>query len=207
MKISMTILAASVLLASAPLVAADETNPDCEADQQWIGYDEQEANTATIGALAPLYVCEGEHWDGQDTVRGGESATSDCLTAVNVDPSGNVDLCMGADPNQGEADPIDGASPVALRVSTSGSQVYTGANIFSVGRAVVYTDGSGMVAVYLRDNTPTNLLAQAISAPGITQGTPGDADCDQETYAEGANTNNRDLCTRDNTAITVNILA
>jgi len=156
------------------------------------------------GAPGGLNVCEGEHWDGQDSVNSGGSQPAECGgAAVSPDPNNlHVNRCMGSDPNSMASN--DATNPLGVRVSASGSSAYTAVNIADVGRAVLFVD-DGTVAVYLRDNTITNgenVLATAVSAAGITRGTPGEADCDQAVYHAGAVAGDR-RCTRDNTAITV----
>lgn len=185
---------------------------------------------ATSGT--PLYFnnCEGEHWDGQDAASGDYHASpSPC---EQVDPSvpdpehARVDSCMGADPNDGTSNPLENVgNPVRLRatsVRTQGNeQVYLGAQIGAVGWAVIYLghcDGSGAglegaascegtnqlrQAVYVRDDTPGDVLATAVSAPGITKGHVSQADCDEGTYMSGAEQGSREYCGRDNTAITL----
>lgn len=208
MKTTILFLAAAMIAVAAPIAIADETAPDCEANQPWIGYtstSDVQATYESLGSPGGLYVCEGEHWDGQDTVGSQETSTSNCAAAPQVSASG-VAWCMGSDPNEGDSDPTAGATPVALRVS-AGDGAYVGSSIFSVGRAVVYTDGSNTVAVYIRDNTPGELLAQVVSAPRITQGHVDPNDCSQAEYQAGAEAHDGTKCGRDNTAITLTILS
>lgn len=214
MKTTIIFLAATLMVVGMPFAAADETHADCEDGQAFIGYRTTQSLHAayvTAGSPGGLFVCEGEHWDGQDSVRGDEAGTTDCLQNPQVDPSGFVALCANSDINEGDADPTLAASPVAFRVSNAGSEAYVGTNIFSVGRAVVYTDGEGMVGIYLRDNTPGNVLATVVSSAGITKGYPSEDDCDQATYEVGAYDLNPDTarthCGRDNTAITLYVLS
>lgn len=199
---------AAALVAGMPLAVADQAAPDCEDNQPWIGYGTTADLVTTynnLGAPGGARTCEGEHWDGQDTVGSQSTTTTNCAAGPQVSASG-VAWCMNADPNEGNADPTQGATPLGLRVS-SGDGAYVGANIFSVGRAAIYTDGSNTVSVYLRDNTPGNLLAQVISAARITKGHVDENDCSQEEYQAGAESGNPDHCGRENTAITIILLS
>lgn len=206
---------ATILVASAPFAAALENEPDCESNQPWIGYGTTDSVRAAYNGLqrpGGVNVCEGEHWDGQDSVQDDEVATSDCATAaqqrVSSPDDAFVSLCGDQNINDGEADPTDGASPVAIRVSKFGDSVYVGGNIFAVGRAVVWTNGQDSAAVYLRDNTPGNVLATAISSARVTKGFVSENDCDQATYQAGAYAPaGESRCGRDNTAITVSVLS
>lgn len=204
MRTVIVLLATAFVLVGMPLAAADETTPDCEAGQPGTGY----GRTAPAWTLIqddlglPVASCEGEHWDGQDSV---SSQPGSCAGSVNANPSDLiVGLCTGPGGPNGDAgdDPLN---PLGLRITSDGSQFYVGANIVAVGKAVVYADGN-TAAVYLRDNTPPNVLATLVSAPRITQGHVSEADCDQATYQAGAE-NGDARCGRDNTAITVELLA
>ena len=232
-KTLVTILAASTALVAMPLGAASEADADCE-QPYWIGY----TSTQTVRALyydlvdesQDPYVnsCEGEHWDGQDTVAPNHNPGNGegCFLTPSAD--GDVAHCMNSDPNQGAASPTSGnGQPVVFRVSTktgtTGGEAYVGLDIAMVGRAALYNgacttggslegdacdQGDTRTGVYLRDNTDqatsgTNVLATLVSALGITRGYPAEGDCNQATYQQGAVENRRDLCGRDNTAITV----
>lgn len=203
-KLTLALTTSMLLLGMAPVALAAENAPDCESTQPWIGYTTttsvQSFYENDLGAPGGLYVCEGEHWDGQDTVAPG-SGNSCGTYADSVSPSSiAVGNCMYADAKP-RADALN-AQPLGFRVSSDGSQQYLGVDIALVGQAVLY-HGNGMVGVYLRDNTPVNGLATVVSAPGITKGYVSENDCDQATYQQGAMTNDRTLCGRDNTAITV----
>lgn len=183
-----------------------------------------------------VFPCEGEQWDGQDNVQPGEGGEFGTACAPpRVAPgeggtSGFVGACMNANPNDGGAD-APGLKPLGTRVSwrTTGAnaEVYVGVDIALVGRAVVYTgacqegsrglegdeqcDGQAQsrTGAYVRDNTlggQENYLATIVSMPGITKGYVKEGDCDQATYQKGAETGNRDLCGRDNTAIGLDVL-
>ena len=225
-KTIITIIAASLTLAALPLVAAaSETDAACE-QPYWIGYlTSRTIREAYYGSLGPsdprMNNCEGEHWDGQDTVAPGHAGNdgSPCLSTSGT----SVSYCMKANPNQGGAD-INSGNVLLFRVSVKGTETYVAVDIAGVGRAATYNGacaagGSleggacGGTAgtrhgVYARDNTDQvaggqNVLAGAVSALGITRGYASEADCDQATYQKGAEENNRTLCGRDNTAITV----
>lgn len=203
MRTTILLLAAAFVAVSVPLAAADETAPDCESDQPWIGYRSTLTARDVYYANAPeqgqsLNVCEGEHWDGQDTV---QDDAPTCTPAVSADPADLfVGMCTGPDINGPVGD--DPTNPLGLRVSSTGDNAYVGTNIALVGRAAVYVDSS-TAAVYVRDNTIGNVLATGVSAPGITRGYVSENDCDQDTYQTGAMNDDRTLCGRDNTAITV----
>lgn len=234
-KTIITLLALGLVSVATPLAFADETKADCEPDQQWIGYKTSDSTRELITGFTGQTVtpCEGEQWDGQDNVQpaqnpgSGEGCTSPATSQSNNGVF--VGSCMAPNPNDGGADPFAGnGQPVTFRVSLRSvgttTEGYTAVDIALVGRAAVYTgtcqaggagiegaascagNGQQRNAVYLRDNTPGNVLAQVVSAAGITKGHPSEADCDQSTYKTGANTDNRDLCGRDNTAITLDFL-
>ena len=192
MKISIVLLAISLTVVGVPLAAADETTPDCEPGQPGIGYRTLSIVWDTYGSKP---VCEGEHWDGQDPINSGQTSCQGTIDLNNL----LVGVCLGQDPNA-----ISGEDPLStgIRVSVDESgRVYGAANIILVGRAATYV-GQDAVSVYVRDNTPGNVLATAVSAARITQGFPSENDCSQAVYQEGANTQ-QPLCGRDNTAITV----
>jgi hypothetical protein len=233
----LTIMTLALVSVTLPLAVADETKADCEPGQQWAGYATSDPNRVLIESLLGqenmIEACEGEQWDGQDSVEPAYNpgTGSDCTVGVtNADPNDLfVGSCMAPDPNSGGADPLAGnGQPVTFRVSKhSGSdseQVYVAADIALVGRAATYAGecgdgGSGLegssscasggeqrAGVYLRDNTLGNLLAQAVSAPGITKGHVSEGDCSQSLYAQGANSGDRTLCGRDNTAVGVQLI-
>lgn len=203
MRTTIILLAAAFVLVGVPFAAADESDPDCEADQPWIGYRTTGPVRSVYYTNAPaplntVNTCEGEHWDGQDSVQPDQSTT--CTPSANPDPADFfVGSCLNADPNTALGE--DPTNPLGFRVSTDGSQVYTAANIALVGRAAVYV-GQDSAGVYLRDNTPSNVLATVVSSARVTQGYVDETDCSQATYQEGAMTGTP-LCGRDNTAITV----
>ena len=240
-KLSIAFLAACLFTVAIPAAIADETKADCEDTQPWIGYTSTTSVRDFVDAFmegvrpgSEADVCEGEQWDGQDTVQPEESGANSppCNEGPFQTADGGlfVSNCMDADPEtQGEYAGL-GLNAVRARASTSNLQegskeAYVALDIFAVGRVIVYSgfcqsgDGEGLEgaescdgarqgrnAVYVRDNTkqvlPVDALATAVSAPGITKGYVAEADCDQETYQKGAETNDRTLCGRDNTAIT-----
>lgn len=183
-----------------------------------------------------LFPCEGEHWDGQDNVQpeeSGEFGTGCVPPRLAPEPdgkSGFVGACMNANPNEGGAD-APGLKPLGSRVSWringTNAEVYVGLDIAVVGRAVVYSgacqEGSAglegnstcegqaqsRTGAYVRDNTlggQENILATLVSLPGLTKGYVREGDCDQKTYQKGAENNDRTLCGRDNTAVSVDVL-
>lgn len=234
-KTLVSILAASMALVSAPFVAAS-TEADAACEQPyWIGYTTTQTiraayyNLVNEGTQPYVDTCEGEHWDGQDTVAPTHNPGDGEGCFLTPSTQGDdVAHCMNADPNVGRASPTTGNGQVVVfRVSTrsgaNGGEAYVALDIAMVGRAAAYqgacTTGGNLegeacgragtrTGTYVRDNTDqatggTNVLATLVSAAGITRGHPSEADCSQSTYQQGATENRRDLCGRDNTAITV----
>lgn len=180
-RLTLALLTASLLFAGAPFAGAthddsSEKRADCEnADNQgWIGYNSSrtarqlyenasKGNNVIVGdstvdpvlnkALTLVIVdnCEGEHWDGQDTVN---NETTDEPTTTN-DPTCTPKLsetaandfsvtnCQRADINDNVDGPT-GRAPLGWRVSGKGSgdgkhqELYVGLDILLVGRAAVY---------------------------------------------------------------------
>ena len=201
MKLSIMLLATCLVVVATPLATADETDPDCEDNQPWIGYSRTDPVRNVYqaqGSPLGLALCEGEHWDGQDTVQSDQPAN--CNAPVNPDPNDLfVGYCLGPDPNSMEGgNPLN---PLGLRVGAKDGAVYASANIGLVGRAAVYTDDS-TTAIYLRDNTPGNVLATVVSTARITTGYVDENDCPQSVYQAGAYAP-PSSCGRDNTAITL----
>ncbi|HET6405416.1 MAG TPA: hypothetical protein VFH78_12285 [Candidatus Thermoplasmatota archaeon] len=185
---------------------------DCEADQPWIGY----ARTDGVRALArpalaehgaTFDACEGEQWDGQDSVVEGTTLSTG----------------LGADPNDApENDPF---APAAARASVrDASELYLAANVAFAGRVALYagTCGAGeaglegasacgatrelRAGLYYRDNTPGN-AATHLSPRCLFSviGCPvGEWDCDQATYMRSAY-GDPWLCGRDNTAFGIGL--
>lgn len=194
------ILIASLALSGVAL--ADDSNdqygatPDCNAGQS----DAVSEGTAS----APFRACEGEHWEGGDAASGN---TGDCNAATTTTVA--FENCGNGHFDQGSDEP----GQLGVRVS-QGTGAYVSAQIGGVGQAAVYTDGSGLVAVFLQDYSDTlgvtclafaaqdcNALAEAVHAAGITRGAAvgeEDPDCTVDSYAAGA-------CTRDNTAVTIDV--
>lgn len=212
------VLATFLVLSAVPLAAADQNHPDCEdsvtydsspdpgsqpetGPQPGIGYTTTQAFWEgwqdDLGSPGGIFVCEGEHWDGEDTVQDDQGAP---LGTARLDPDDLfIGVCSSPDMND---DPSADPTCPGVRVSSDGAHHFVGANVPLVGRAIVYADDS-TVAIYLRDNMIANVLATVVSAAGITQGHVDENDCDQETYQSGAMQRDRSLCGRDNTAITV----
>lgn len=244
MKTTIAILAASLIFVGAPFAAADQTTDDTKADcgpgQDWIGYTSTRFVRFAyedLGSPGGVSTCEGEHWDGQDSVQPNQDpgTTAPCAGSDIQGPeSFFVGLCKRPDPNTPVLNAFDSLTPVGVRVSgkTSGAsyqELYVGQNIFLVGHSVVYVghctggasglegdsscDGSRQTrtGVYLRDDTPPNALATVVSAAGVTKGHVSEGDCNQQKYEDGAYDPNPETarlhCGRDNTAITVETLA
>jgi hypothetical protein len=255
---TLALLAASMLLAAVPLSGAthdpdSEKKADCENahNQGWIGYNNsrtvrylyENASKTSPFSTATVDNCEGEHWDGQDSVNNGANneptSTSETQCAPKASETSPTDFsvtqCQRADINDNGDGPL-GRTPVGARASGKGSgdgryqEVYVGLDIMLVGRVATYqgtcSDGAAGLegaqacdsgnstahgrqtrsAVYVRDNTPQNVLAQAVSSAGVTRGEAGDGDCSQERYQDGVEAGSRAFCTRDNTAITAETL-
>lgn len=259
--ITLTLLVACLCaLPAIHLAAADETKADCENNvnytdangnpasgpQPWAGYAQTDSVKDLVGGTVgydTVRNCEGEQWDGQDSVQGGQDPTNGggnnaagCNKAdvVRTANGAFVGSCAAPDPNQGAADPLGGSGmPVVFRVSYLNAgghtqEFYVATDIADVGRASTYVgvctgtdaglegaaecpansvtgthDGEARYGVYLRDNTPGNVLAQVVSSLGITKGHVAESDCDQSTYQSGAYAGDRSRCGRDNTAVTV----
>lgn len=207
------------MIVSVPFAAADETHYDCEESvtydhdgnpntppvtgpQPGIGYNTLAAFWQSwkndFNSPGGIFVCEGEHWDGQDNV---QSDTAPCGGATRLNAN---DLFIGLCSSQDMAnDPGSNPTTPGVRVSSKDqNRAYIGLNVPLVGHAQTYVDRE-TVAVYVADNTPGNVLATVVSAAGITQGNVGETDCDQSVYQSGATQGNRTLCSRDNTAVTV----
>lgn len=206
-----------VALFAVPIgVLADETQPDCEADQKAGSGDKFSERSRPLRPLAGA--CEGEQWDGQDT-----------NSAALVDYRSSQ---AGSQPNVNDNGATDA---VHVRAST-GSGTYTRTDIFGVGAVGAYTSGT-TTAVYLQDYSEDtlgslgitdewgmaynaahtavygsghtnqelsdgNVLAGVVHFAHITQGSDfgeEDVNCTQADYAAGT-------CSRDNTAITVELL-
>ena len=107
---------------------------------------------------------------------------------------------MDADPNARPGD--DAASPAGARASGQASgAAYASVRVAFVGRVALYADGD-MVALYARDDTPSNLIASLLRPPSTIPEPPADSDCDQATYQDGAMAGDQ-RCGRDNTAVTL----
>jgi hypothetical protein len=235
-KTSIAIIGLGLIVVALPFAAAGETKADCEPGQKWTGYTSSDAvrtfyhSIFTTGTDPTVDNCEGEHWDGQDSVQPGYNPGqgAGCGPSVSGDAH-SVASCANWDNSAfgSTPDPTTNGRALDFRVSvrqlSNGGEVYAYANIAVVGRAAVYTGvcngGDGIEgatscngqlqdrsAVYLRDNTPGNVLATVISAAGLTKGHAAEGDCDQTLYAQGAESGDRSLCGRDNTAITVDAL-
>lgn len=259
-------LALGLVVAGVPFAGAEhdpdaQKRADCEnADNQgWIGYNSSRTGrylyeNATNGeqksgfgdavdghmnrALTLVLVdnCEGEQWDGEDSVNNAPnneptSTDGSCARLSETDARDFAFTnCQRADINDNTDGPT-GRAPLGARVSGTGSgdgayqEAYVGLDIMLVGRAAVYAgtcsdDTSGLegaedcksddsddhgrearTGVYVRDNTPNNVLAVIISTLGLTRGEAGEGDCTQENYYDGVESGDRSKCVRDNTAI------
>lgn len=187
----------------------DETAPGCESTQPWIGYGRTHEVRAFYASLDPerhVSTCEGEHWDGQDTVQPGHrpptSGTGGTVCPAAEAPSGGVGVsnCMQPNPNFGES------TVLGFRLTTSGTNAYASTTIGPLGRAAVSQtstqEGSTTTGVYLKDNTEGDLLASAVSMTRVTRGFVRNADCSQAQYEAGAY-GDSPSCGRDNTAMTI----
>lgn len=238
-KTSIALLCLGLVVVTIPLAAADETKADCEPGQPWTGYSSTDSlrtlyhSIFVTGSDPTVDNCEGEHWDGQDSVYRNDaqhnSAPGCGPTVASLGPVTSVNSCTGWDDAQNgpSPDPTTNGRVLDTRVSvrqlSNGAEVYVVTDIAVVGRAAVYagachggvglegaTACSGQLqdrtGVFLKDNTPGDVLATAVSALGVTKGHAAEGDCDQATYQRGAYSGDRSLCGRDNTAITVEAL-
>ncbi|MHB8606490.1 MAG: hypothetical protein ACYDCK_14700 [Thermoplasmatota archaeon] len=238
-------------------------------DQPALGYDQAPLPNSNDPA-SPLYqnpagaserTCEGEQWDGQDSINSGAandpSGTLPC-TGQQLDTNSAtyvVAIFQCSDPDNS---PNDATHPVGTRVSAQGDPqfasnqysrsgaIYVMTSIFSVGTTGVFASGcflngptgggagpelghdggntkcgsslnngqggtgrlgSGTVAWYGKDRTPTTALACAISAARVTKGYCAPGDCTQIEYDQSAVDPTHPTCGRDNTAITLSLLA
>lgn len=198
------------LAVSGVAVAADDpagsdeygATPECQAGQK----DRVSDRTAPLASR--VRACEGEHWEGEDEA----SANRDCADVVsaNTISTGN---CGKGNSIYGGAS--DDPGQLGVRVSQNGAGAsYVSAQIGGVGQANVYQDGNGLVAIFLQDFSDTlgftciafsaqdcNALAEVVHAAGITQGAAvgeEEPDCTIASYGAGT-------CTRDNTAVTVDV--
>lgn len=259
----MKILAITLLALLAPISAASttygeesETDPYCELtrngapqDYPGIGWYPEILRPDTAIGPAFVTVCEGEHWDGQDSVNGG--AASDPSHAC----SGNhVDLARwtatlaimqcadpGAQPPQLLPDPVGARASTfwdAPRIGSAASYAFlrargvAGVGVFAsactgvfepayeaghwFGSARCQTGGLSLghvtFAVYVIDDTPFGMNVLAALVSSLDPGPPNvaDADCSQATYAQSMWSESQGgppTCSRDNTAITIEILA
>ena len=228
-KLTIAFLALGLVTVAVPFAAADETGADCEEDQGWIGYtSSDDVRNLYYSLLEPsdprVNTCEGEHWDGQDVAQRDNNPgnSAGCGFGTVTDDGFGVAYCENYDFNTGGAS-LGEARPVTFRASykniDGADNFYVGVDIAGVGRAALFQDlcttcehqANATTGLYLRDNSDqvfsgTNVLATVVSALGLTKGYAGESDCSQETYDEAARTGQRDLCTRDNTAITVEFL-
>ncbi|GEM_PF-5078010 len=245
-KLTIALLVGTLILGGLHVAAADESKADCEKNvewydangvkhddpQPWAGYKDTDPvrslfYQADASEGNPVYFnnCEGEQWDGQDSVSTYHATDDPCQPDVNPDATHPaVVQCMGVDPNTGSSNPLGGATiPVRLRLTgdnegSTSQQYYLGVQIGAVGWAVIYlgecNGGSGLEGeascehghdaregVYLRDDSPGNPLATVVSSLGLTKGYVSEGDCSEATYMKGAEEGNRRECGRDNTAL------
>lgn len=224
----------AVPLVLAPVARADEDHPDCEEGQPWLVAQRHPAQVvlgAVEEALpADVQACEGEQWDGQDPLN---DEPTTCTFTLRPEPL-LVGLCMGADPNSmaGEdvlnpvgfrvsADAGAGADDAGEPGVAGGPvAVYASTSVALVGRVAVYADAcqallpglagdcggsaAGQAGVYVRDNTPGNILIQLMPAClfSITGCYASESDCSYDLYRQEQESGSR-MCSRDNTALGV----
>lgn len=186
-RTTIAFLALGLVVAGVPFAGAThdgsaQSRTDCEnADNQgWIGYNSSRTGryvyeNATDGqqksglgdavdgpmnrafTLVKMDNCEGEQWDGQDSVNNARDneptdTESNCARLSETDPRDFAFTnCQRADINDNRDGPT-GRAPLGLRVSGKGSgdgkhqEAYVGLDIALVGRAAVYagtcSDGS-----------------------------------------------------------------
>lgn len=208
-----------------PIANAEEDAADCEEGQPWLLPERRGAqptfDAAEDAAGADLSLCEGEQWDGQDPVA---DEPASCSGTIRPAEPYFLGICMGPDPNTMPTSDV--ANPFGARVASDGSnEAYAAANVALVSMAAVYigTCGEGenglegdaacggsreaRAGLYLRDNTPGNLLAsQAPSCSMTIHGCHGNEnDCDHEIYRWQQELG-QSICRRDNTAFGVGIV-
>lgn len=219
---NLVLLGLTAALCVSAFVVADETAPDCETNQKAGQGDKISERSAPLRSGQGSGACEGEQWDGQDSV-------NQNTAGVNAGAAGNQ-------PNINDNGPQD-ALHLRVSAATSGA-AYARTDIFGVGAAAAYTDGTTS-AVYLQDYSDSlsqatglgdeymlaynaahdaafgtthdysdNWLAGAVHLAHITQGenfgeeSPSctqDAGTSGASYADGT-------CNRDNTAVTVELV-
>lgn len=188
-----------------PTSRDDETTPQCESSQPWVGYGrthETRAFYSSVDRAQRVRTCEGEHWDGQDTVQPDHrpsTAGPACPSAQLPGDGVAVAQCMQPNPNFGES------TILGFRLSTSGTDAYAAFTIGPLGRAAVSqttSEDRSTTGLYLKDNTDGDLLATAVSATRLTRGFVRNGDCSQAQYEAGAY-GESPTCGRDNTALTV----
>lgn len=218
------LLFVSASLLFAPVAAADENRADCEAGQPWF-FAERSGVQPTFDAVddatpGDLAFCEGEQWDGQDSVN---DQPASCTGSVSLDPP-SFALCLGPDPNSAPSDDVN--TPLGARASTDGSnEAYVAVNVAFASRVALYvgTCGTGeaglegeatcagsrelRTGLYWRDNTIGNIIVQLTPRCllSITGCGAAENDCDHATYRaeqEGAGY----ACGRDNTALGASLL-
>lgn len=248
-----------------------ETDPYCErvrngssTDYPGIGWynpslafldDNGDGADVPVGP-ATLMVCEGEHWDGQDTI-GGDYANSGTCSGQLVDlPNDRYIIAVGQCPTPADNTPFDPTSPVGVRVSAQGDvnqdgdtsdlgfnhgAAYASIRIINVGEAAVFAGGChnlagdqlgpssafgsagtqecqgevghGVLGVYLQDDMVTpvdNTVARVVTLLRLTKGYVAEGDCTQAEYAASALADFNGepaTCGRDNTAISIELLA
>lgn len=199
-------LAAALVLASAVVsAAADPNHPDCEDGQPAAGNEDFVPLSA-----GPVFVCEGEHYDGGDWVDSGDGAGTTDTDASD----GTVAVSDGSQTSDSDqaANAPTVTQPVIARASVNAAEgdAYVHVGIFSVGEIILAADDDAdktTVAWWGHDHTDqatgTNVIAEAISAADITRGDSGEGDCSYEDYESTRSFPGG--CTRDNTAITAEV--
>ncbi len=224
MKLTTTLLALGLVLA-APAAFADEKHPDCEEYQDTYFYPD---NTDEEGNRQKnpekTRVCEGEHWDGQDTTNSSDEPTQATTDGENT----YVSLFAYKDPESPDVDQNGVLDAFHMRLSMDGSEhVYFYGGLYGVGetaadvntadkRAAWYgKDGTNqgplgpvwmeIIDLYNRDDADAdgadgNFIAWVVGESGmLPQGmATGENDCTQHEYQTSD-------CTRDNTAITMEL--
>ncbi len=225
MKFTLISLILGLALA-APLALADEAHPDCEEYQTTYAYPE---NRDESGDRQPVEdkprICEGEHWDGEDT-----TASPDTETHALADADGvYVSLFTGKDPVTPDAEENGATDAFHTRLSiqmTDGVHVYYYGALYGLGEMATDASSTGKYgAIWLKDGTNQgplgpiweafirginndadeggadgNLLAWIVGDLGLLpQGMKtGEDDCTQVEYQTSD-------CERDNTAMTIEL--
>lgn len=251
----LAVLLAPAALATPTFGAPSETDPYCELarngaprDYPGIGWYPEIVSPDTAVGPASVTACEGEHWDGQDTVSPEFADEPRCTDELVDLERVAVLVAYRACPDPSTpSTPLAELDPVGVRSSTiadsagwRSAATYFSLRVESVAHAAAFASactrafgpaieighaagssacqsgGLGLghvtLAFYARDDMPfgIDLLARILTGVGPGPGGASDDDCSQETYDESMWNVAHGLpptCERDNTAVTIELLA